>query len=157
MWHIPYASCVDQSRIQSLIIVLVNLETSHALSQYLEPHKEFFIWLHALVISQSYLNSWDHHDLDIEPYLEFFSCSQTLKTLRLLGLTHKLEHGLLEFYTRTTSLFLLLDHILLDHIGFISSIQWSWCQYLKYIFIFMVSMPRIQHIEFKQFLWTIPS
>jgi hypothetical protein len=38
--------------------------------------------------------------------------------LRLLGLAHKLEHGILEFYTRTTSLFLLLDHI-----GFISPIQ----------------------------------
>jgi hypothetical protein len=116
MWHIPYASCVDQSRIQSFIFVLVNLESSHALSQYLEPHTEFFILLHALGISQSYLNSWDHHDLDIEPYLEFFSCNQTLKILRHLGLTHKLEHGLLEFYTRTISLFLLLDHI-----GFISS------------------------------------
>jgi hypothetical protein len=69
MWHIPYASCVDQSRIQSLIFVLVNLESSHALTQYLEKHKEFFIWLHALGISQSYLNSWDHHDLDIELYL----------------------------------------------------------------------------------------
>ena len=152
MWHIPYASCVDQTRIQSLIFALVNLESSHALSQYLEPHKEFFIWLHALGISQSYLNSWDHHDLDIEPYLEFFSCNQTLKILRLLVLAHKLEHGLLEFYTRTTTLFLLLDHI-----GFISSIQWSWCQYLRYIFIFMASKPWIQHMDFKQFLWTIPS
>jgi hypothetical protein len=38
--------------------------------------------------------------------------------LRLLGLTHKLEHGLHEFYTRTTSLFLLFDHN-----EFISSIQ----------------------------------
>jgi hypothetical protein len=152
MWHIPYASCVNQSRIQSLIFVLVNLESSHALSQYIEPHKEFFIWLHALGISQSYLNSWDHHDLDIEPYLEFFSCSQTLNILKLLGLTHKLEYGLLEFYTRTTSLFLLLDHI-----GFTSSIQWCWCQYLRYIFIFMASKPWVQHMKFKQFLWTIPS
>jgi hypothetical protein len=116
MWNIPYASCVDQSRIQSFIFVLVNLESSYALPQYLERHKEFFILLHALSISQSYLNSWDHHDLDIESYLEFFSCNQTLKILRHLGLTHKLEHGLLEFYIRTTSLFLLLDHI-----GFISS------------------------------------
>jgi hypothetical protein len=152
MWHIPYASCVDQSRIQSLIFVLVNLEPSHALSQYLERHKGFFIWLHALGISQSYLNSWDHHDLDIEPYLEFFSCSQALKILRLLGLTQKLEHGLLEFYTRTTSLFLLLDQI-----EFISSIQWSWCQYLRYIFIFMVYKPWIKHMDFKQFLWKISS
>jgi hypothetical protein len=130
----------------------VNLKFSHALSQYLDPRKEFFIWLHALCIIQSYLNSWDHYDLDIEPYLEFFSYSQTLKILKLFGLTHKLEHGLLKFYTRTTSLFLLLDHI-----GFISSIQWSWCQYLKYIFIFMASKPWIQHMDFKQFLLTIPS
>jgi hypothetical protein len=43
MWHIPYALYVDQTRIQSLIFVLVNLESSHALSQYLEPDKEFFI------------------------------------------------------------------------------------------------------------------
>jgi hypothetical protein len=152
MWHIPYASCVDQSRIHSLIFVLVNILSSHALSQYLEPHKEFFILLHALGLSQSYLNSWDHHDLDIEPYLEFLSCRQTLKILRLLGLARKLEHGSLEFYTRTTTLFLLLDHI-----GFISSIQWSWCQYLRYIFIFMASIPWIQHMDFKQFLCAIPS
>jgi hypothetical protein len=59
----------------------------------------------------------DVSDLDIEPYLEFFSCNQNLKILKLLGLTHKLDHGLLEFYTRTTSLFLLLDYI-----GFISSV-----------------------------------
>jgi hypothetical protein len=37
IWHIPYAPCVDQTRIQSLIFVLVNLESSHALSQYLAP------------------------------------------------------------------------------------------------------------------------
>jgi hypothetical protein len=43
MWHIPYASCVGQFKIQSLIFDLVNLESSHTLSQYLEPHKEFFI------------------------------------------------------------------------------------------------------------------
>jgi hypothetical protein len=103
-------------------------------------------------VMRIYLNSWDHHDLDIEPYLEFLSCRQTLKILKLLGLTHKLERGLLEFYTRTTSLFLLLDHI-----GFITSIQWSWCQYLRYIFIFMASKPLIQHMDFKQFLRTIPS
>jgi hypothetical protein len=152
MWHIPYASCADQSRIHSLIFVLVNVISSHALLQYLEPHKEFFIWLHALGLSQSYLNSWDHHDLDIEPYLEFFSCRQTLNILKLLGLAHKLEHVSLEFDTRTTTLFLLLDHI-----GFISSIIWSWCQYLRYIFIFMASKPCIQHMDFKKFLWTIPS
>jgi hypothetical protein len=131
---------------------LVNLVSSHTLSQYLEPHKEFFIWLHALGLSQSYLNSWDRHDLDIEPYLELFSCRQTLKILKLLGLAHKQEHGTLEFYTRTTPLFLLLDHI-----GFISSIQWSWCQYLRYIFISMASKLWIQQMDFKQFLWTIPS
>jgi hypothetical protein len=91
-----------------LIFDLVNLESSHTLSQYLEPHKEFFIWLHARGISQSYLNAWDHHDLNIELYLEFFSCSQTLKILRFLGLTHKLEHGLLEFYTRTAFYFFFL-------------------------------------------------
>jgi hypothetical protein len=151
MWHIPYASCVDQSRIHSLIFVLVKIVSSHSLSQYLEPHKEFFIWLHALGLSQSYINSWDHHDLDIEPYLEFFSCRQTLEILKLLGLAHKLEHGSLELYTRTTTLFLLLDHI-----GFISSIQWSRCQYLRYILIFMASKPWIQHMDFKKSLWKIP-
>jgi hypothetical protein len=152
MWHIPYASCIDQSRIHSLIIFLVNNVSSYAPLQYLEPHKEFFIWLHALGLSQSYLNSWDHHDLDIEPYLEFFSCRQTLKILKLLGLAHKLEHGSLESYTRTTTLFLFLDHI-----GFISSIQRSWCQYLRYIFIFMVSKPWILHMDVKKFLLTISS
>jgi hypothetical protein len=113
------------TRIHPLIFVLVNIVSSHALSRYLEPHKEFFIWLHALGLSQSYLNSWDHHDLDI-----FFSCGQTLKILKLFGLAHKLEHGSLEFYIRTPSSFLLIYHI-----WFISSIQWSLCQYLMFIFI----------------------
>jgi hypothetical protein len=143
-----------------MLHVLTNLKSnlwslswsSSALSQYLEPHKEFFIWLHAIGLSQSYLNSWDHHGLDIEPYLEFFSCRQTLKILKLLGLAHRKEHGPLEFYTTTTTLFLLLDHI-----GLISSIQWSWCQYLRYIFIFMASLLWIQYMDFKKFLWTIPS
>jgi hypothetical protein len=153
MWHITYALCVDHSRIQSLIFILVNLVSSHALSQYIEVHKEFFIWLHALGLCQSYLSSWDHHDIDIEPYLKFFSCRQTLKILKLLGLTHKLEHGSLELYTRTISFFLLLDHI-----RFISSIQWSWCQYLTYIFIFMASKPWIQHMDpssnsYEQFIY----
>jgi hypothetical protein len=140
MWHIPYVSCVDQSRIQSLIFFFVNLESSHALSQYLEPHKEFFIWLHALGISQSYLNLWDHHDLDIEPYLEFFSCSQTLKILKLLGLTDKLEHGLLKFYTRT-----------------IISSSWS---YWIYLFYSMILMPILKislsswHSSLESNTWT---
>ena len=59
MWYILYASCVDQSWIQSSLFVLVNLVSSHALSQYLEAHKEFSIWLHAPSLGQPWLNSWD--------------------------------------------------------------------------------------------------
>jgi hypothetical protein len=123
VWHIPYASCIDQSRINSFIFALVNKVSSHAPLQYLEPHKEFFIWLHALGLSHSYLNSWDHHDLDIEPYLEFFSCRQSLKILKLLGQAHKLEHASLEFYTRTYN-----------------SISSSW-SYWIHLFYSMILMP----------------
>jgi hypothetical protein len=77
------------------LFVLVNLVFSHALFRTFEMHKEFFIWLNAPSLSQPQLNSWVHHDLDIEPYLQFFSYSQTLKILKLHGLTHKLEHGFL--------------------------------------------------------------
>jgi hypothetical protein len=73
--------------------------------------KKFVIWLYARGLSQSYLNSLDHNVLNIKPYLEFFCCRQTIKILKLLSLTHKLEHGLLEFYTKTSFSFLLLDHI----------------------------------------------
>ena len=65
--------------ISSSLFVLVNHVSTHALSQYLEVNKELFIWLHALYLSQQYLNSWDNHDTDLEPYLEFFSLDQTLK------------------------------------------------------------------------------
>ena len=41
----------------------------------------------------------------------------------------------IEFHIRTPSSFLLLDHI-----TYISSNRWSWCQYSRYIFIFMASI-----------------
>jgi hypothetical protein len=68
------------------------------------------------------------------------------------SLTHKLEHGLFEFHIRTPSSFLLLDHI-----TFISSIWWSWCQNLKVYLHPYGIQPWIQHMDFIDYLWNVPS
>ena len=76
---------------------------------------------------QPWLNTWDHHDLDLEPFIEFFSCNYTLKILILHGLTHNLKHGFLWANTSTPFPFIIPGHIM-----FISSDQWSGCQYPMY-------------------------
>jgi hypothetical protein len=90
--------------------------------------------LHYIASSKSWFTMdqhMRHNEFDIEPWLEFFFCKQTLKILVLHA--HKLEHGFFEFLTKTSSLFFLCNHIIS-----IFSNMWSWFQYLKYIFIFMV-------------------
>jgi hypothetical protein len=47
----------------------------------LDMHKELFIWLHVVSLGQPWINSWGHHDLDIETSLEFFSSKQNLKII----------------------------------------------------------------------------
>ena len=76
----------------------------------------------------------------------------TLKILILHGLSHKVEHDLFEFHTRTLSSFLLIDHII-----FISTNSWSWCQYSRYIFYLHSIHTCIQRMIFKLNLWNIPS
>ena len=152
--HVAHSSCFMcwPTRIQTPLFVLANYVSSHALTWYLEGHKEFFIWLHAPNPCQSYLNSWDNHDADLEPYLEFFSLqSNTQDRLEVHKEFFKWLHAPnpcqtylnswdnhdadlephLEFFSWKS------NTQELDHMRFFSSNRWSWCQYTRYIFVFM--------------------
>ena len=48
-----------------------------------------------------------HHDLDLEPYIEFLPRNQTLKILLLYGSTHMLKHEFFESQIGTPSSFLI--------------------------------------------------